>query len=306
MCPKHVEAWNKLIIKQNFCASSWLITEINSLWCHHTYRCDDTRGCVIQFWPPDDEHMCSKHVEAWTKLIVKQNFFCVKLVNYWDKYTEMHRQQNVKIDALISQIYFGIKLYMFQTVPLSNIRSLALYTQQWYMSYRFADSLRAGSGCNILIPLASCQQTCMTYTIAVCTVLNSWWWTEDLSEICRVLFQNKFEKLVHLVDFIIRICHDARSPERQKRLKICHLQYDVSKFCYGCCEYVYVHKIFTLIKLGKISIASQLVTTDAVHRVENYFSYTFSSRLRTRWYILRRVVLWRWKCINLSIRCTDF
>ena len=29
-----------------------------------TYRCDDTRGCVMQFWPPDDEHMCSKHVEA--------------------------------------------------------------------------------------------------------------------------------------------------------------------------------------------------------------------------------------------------
>ena len=29
-----------------------------------TYRCDDTRGCIIQFCPPDDEHMCSKHVEA--------------------------------------------------------------------------------------------------------------------------------------------------------------------------------------------------------------------------------------------------
>jgi len=22
-----------------------------------TYRCDDTRGCIIQFCPPDDEHM---------------------------------------------------------------------------------------------------------------------------------------------------------------------------------------------------------------------------------------------------------
>ena len=39
-----------------------------------TYRCDDNRGCVIQFWPPDDKDMCSKHVEAWNKLIVKQ--FC--------------------------------------------------------------------------------------------------------------------------------------------------------------------------------------------------------------------------------------
>jgi hypothetical protein len=58
---------------------------------------------------------------------------------------------------------------------------------------------------NILILLASCQQTCMTYTTAVCAVENSWWWTEELSETCRVLFQNKyFEKLVHLVGSIIR------------------------------------------------------------------------------------------------------
>ena len=38
-----------------------------------TYRCDDIRGCVVQFWP-DDEHMCSKHVEAWNKRIVKEKF----------------------------------------------------------------------------------------------------------------------------------------------------------------------------------------------------------------------------------------
>jgi len=35
---------------------------------------------------------------------------------------------------------------MFRTVPLSTIGSFSLYTQQWCMSYRFADSLRAGSG----------------------------------------------------------------------------------------------------------------------------------------------------------------
>ena len=45
---------------------------LHSLWYHHTYRCDDTRGCVMQFWLPDNEHMCSKHVKAWNKLIVKQ------------------------------------------------------------------------------------------------------------------------------------------------------------------------------------------------------------------------------------------
>ena len=31
----------------------------------------------------------------------------------------------------------------------------------------------------------------MTYTIAVCTVKNSRWWTNKLSETCRVLFQKQ-------------------------------------------------------------------------------------------------------------------
>jgi len=73
---------------------------------------------------------------------------------------------------------------MFGTVRLSTIRSFSLYTQQWYMSYRFGDSWRARSGRSVLILLASC----MAYTIAVCTVKNSWWWTEELAETCRVLF----------------------------------------------------------------------------------------------------------------------
>jgi len=34
-CSKHVEAWNKLIVKQKFCATGWLITKINILrWCY--------------------------------------------------------------------------------------------------------------------------------------------------------------------------------------------------------------------------------------------------------------------------------
>jgi len=57
---------------------------------------------------------------------------------------------------------------MFRTVPMSIIRSSSLYTQQWDIS---------------------CQQTFMTYPTAVCTVENSWWWTEELSETCRLLFQ---------------------------------------------------------------------------------------------------------------------
>jgi len=107
-----------------------------------------------------------------------------------------------------------MKLYMFRTVSLSIIRSSSLYIQQWYMSYSFADSLRAGSGRNcssILILLTSCQQRCVTYlyTIAVCTVKNpdGGKTPDDGQRNCpkHVEFhsKNKFEKLVHLVGFII-------------------------------------------------------------------------------------------------------
>ena len=34
--------------------------------------------------------------------------------------------------------------------------------------------------------------------------INSWWWTDKLSEICRVSWQNKFVKLVHLIGFITK------------------------------------------------------------------------------------------------------
>ena len=66
---------------------------------------------------------------------------------------------------------------MFWTVPLSIIRSYSLYAQEWYISYRFVDSLRAGS------PVDG-QRKCLKHV--------------------EFHFQNKFEKLVHLVGFSIR------------------------------------------------------------------------------------------------------
>ena len=77
-----------------------------NLWYHHTYRwpsraqvergvfsqpvhgtatymCDDTRGCIVQFWPPDDEHVCSKHVEAWNKLIIKFSVSSWLILTLW-------------------------------------------------------------------------------------------------------------------------------------------------------------------------------------------------------------------------------
>ena len=87
---------------------------------------------------------------------------------------------------------------MFQTVPLSIIRSFVLYTQQWYMSYRFADSLRAGSGWN-------------DSSILICSLCVQCKIPDDGQRNCtkHVEFysKNKFEKLVHLVGFVIRNCN---------------------------------------------------------------------------------------------------
>jgi hypothetical protein len=84
-----------------------------------------------------------------------------------------------------NSIYFGQFL-----CPSSGVIHCTLSNGKWN-----TDSFRAGSGWNpILILLESCLQTCVTYTIAECTVNNSWWWTEDLSEIYRVSVHNIFEK----------------------------------------------------------------------------------------------------------------
>ena len=78
---------------------------------------------------------------------------------------------------------------MFRTVSLSIIRSFSLYTQQWYMS----DCSLAVSKPVWHIPLLCIQ----------------WKTPDDRERNCpkHVEFRpkNKFEKLVHLVGFVIRI-----------------------------------------------------------------------------------------------------
>ena len=119
------------------------------------------------------------------KVYMFRTFF-LSIIRSFSLYTQQWHMSHRLADSLRAgsgRNSFMIKLYMFRTVRLSIIRSFLLHTQQWYKSYSFDDSLRTGSGRSVLILFASC----MTYTIAVCTVKNSWWWTEKMSETCRVL-----------------------------------------------------------------------------------------------------------------------
>ena len=99
-----------------------------------------------------------------------------------------------------------INLFCHETLHVSD--SSSVHHQEFIhctlsngVSYRFVDSCRAvlswSSSTAVykpvwLIPLLSVQW------------INYWWWTEELSETCRVSWQNKFVKLVHLVGFITK------------------------------------------------------------------------------------------------------
>ena len=81
------------------------------------------------------------------------------------------------------------------------------------MSYRFADYLRAGSG----RPEIARKLSAKLYDIPLLWV--QWKTPDDGQRNCPkhedFCSKNKLEKLAHLSGFVIRIYHDARSPERQ-------------------------------------------------------------------------------------------
>ena len=88
---------------------------------------------------------------------------------------------------------------MFRAGFLSFIRSLALYTQQWVY--------------DIQVMLTAVSITCMTYTY--CCVHSSRHLMTDRETVRNMqssIPKNKFEKLVHLVGFIIRIYPTMHGP----------------------------------------------------------------------------------------------
>ena len=93
---------------------------------------------------------------------------------------------------------------MFRTVRLSIIRTLFTAVPSWSCSKAVYKSVWH-------IPLLSVQW------------INSWWWTEELSETCRVSWQNKFVKLVHLVGFITNKSGGVVSSARRRMFTSVHV-----------------------------------------------------------------------------------
>jgi len=109
---------------------------------------------------------------------------------------DVHRAVHRNIISIVKQtrctnvsnlFYFGMTFYMFRKVFPSIIRSSRLYIQQQaYVKQILLSSLSTQTAVSV-----------WQMSVAVCTVLNSWWWTERPSETCRGSFQNKIN-LIHL------------------------------------------------------------------------------------------------------------
>jgi len=101
------------------------------------------------------------------------------------------------------------------------------------------------------VPSWSCSQAVskpLWHTPMLCV---QWKTPDDGQRNCpkHVEFQykNKFVKLVHLVGFIIRIYHDARSPERQKTSNSRkQLQWQYGFRCFRCKQKVTVNFVMSV------------------------------------------------------------
>jgi hypothetical protein len=163
------------------------------------------------------------------KLFIAINFrliFLWSLKSVFDVHVTVHRDKFHVIRATrwtkFSNLFWNVILHVSYSSSVHHqefftVRTAMVYVTQfcWHLARRIRMDL-----CTILILLTSCLQTCMTYTIVVCTVKNSWWWTEELYETCRVSFQSKFVKLVHLVGFYFK-----------KAISILYITY-------GCCKFI--------------------------------------------------------------------
>ena len=100
----------------------------------------------------------------------------------------------IKLDEPISQIYFWNKTLHVSDSSSDHHQGVLYCTPS-----------------SVLILLVSCQQTCMTYTIAVCTVKNPLMMEKGIIRNKQsFIAKNKFEKLVHLVGFIVRTKKSSR------------------------------------------------------------------------------------------------
>jgi len=113
-----------------------------------------------------------------------------------------------------------MKIYMFRTVRLSIIRSL--FTVHSAMVYVIRVCRQVSCRNRMEMQFHPGPDRKLVYKHVWHTPMlniqwiNSWWLTEEISETCRVHWQNKFVRLVHLFGLIIKGFGTIRSHIKGK------------------------------------------------------------------------------------------
>jgi hypothetical protein len=138
-----------------------------------------------------------------------------------------------------------MKLYMFRTVPLPIIRSLCTVhsamvyvidvckelSRRTRMGLQFHPGPARKLSTNLYdIPLLTgprgpvplCNQSINISLLSVHWI-NSWWWTEELSETCRVSCQNKICEISAFIWFYYKeICYERKKKSTVQLFKLTH------------------------------------------------------------------------------------
>ena len=121
----------------------------------------------------------------------------------------------------LSNFIFGIKLYMFRTEELSEICRVFSKNNIWEISASSWFYYKNLSRCTVTTSW-SCSQAVSKPVWHKPLLCVQWKTPDDGQRNCPkyVEFYSKikFEKLLHLVGFIVRIYHHVWSPERQIRI----------------------------------------------------------------------------------------
>ena len=187
---------------------SWMI-RLHIIWMHWTEYLNQTtflhsRMSSGQGWKPQAslKHISPLRAYASSKSYsFELHFHLIELFSeiHWSFfYVHMTVHHNKFLYNKINQMHqfpkfppaWNSTCFRQFLCPSSGVYSL--YTRHWYVIQVWRQLSKAVFKPVWHIPLLSVQW------------INSWRWTEELSETCRVSCQNKIVKLVHLVGFIIK------------------------------------------------------------------------------------------------------
>ena len=169
-------------------------TAINKIKFRHVFNGRLWMRFIVTFTSPTS--LLAHRFGIWSYLmhwqLYRLNVLIVYLILY-NKTKQMHQFPKFTLT-------WKSTLFVQFLCPSSVVYSL--YTRHWYICHT---DVKTAFGQDHPGPTRSCLQTYMTY-IPMPSVqwINSWWWTGELHETCRVSCQSKFGKLVQLVGFIIK------------------------------------------------------------------------------------------------------